>query len=324
MNKNHTQKFMDIEIKEWKIFHLHDLEKIAEYADKNSVNFPIYFILKKEKIDIIEETLKIKEFDMQKGTVCGHFYAGKDKKNKYVFRTKLGKYDRDLEIKLTHPNHITISKNNAILHEFPTYFIIDGERTKTNYERSCDFEVMYIGQSKGKNQSISALDRLRNHETLQKILAENDYNTPEKQILILVACFKAGFFHAYKNPKNINEESHSEFLKLKEENQQTNDHIINLIEAMLIKYFNPAYNTHYTEEFPSKKHKSYEFIYKYNLNFIEFLLILYSENLGFHICLFSEKVKKSEEQHFVLILNDEDGHVKKLIENYDSEVYILS
>ena len=52
-----------------------------------------------------------------------------------------------------------------------------------------NLEVLYVGQAYGDG-TTSAIDRLRNHSTLQRILAEASYNHPDDEIVICTFEYK--------------------------------------------------------------------------------------------------------------------------------------
>ena len=117
-----------------------------------------------------------------------------------------------------------------------------------------DYKVLYIGKSYGKAGEREAVDRLKNHSTLQKILADCQNKYVGYNIHILLLDFKQD-----QLGKIINNGSLSTIVSSSPhfEEQQ----IINITEASLIHYFKPEYNKDFIINFPSENHSSYSTIY---------------------------------------------------------------
>ena len=121
-----------------------------------------------------------------------------------------------------------------------------GERTK--------LEVLYVGQTFGKEGNRLSVDRLSRHTTLQRILAEVSDETGQDEILLLGL--------QYSNPKNLlssaggawvepSASSDEEQVHLMKAGQQTfrrKDRIL-LAEAALINHFKPRYNIMHRDSF---------------------------------------------------------------------------
>jgi len=136
---------------------------------------------------------------------------------------------------------------------------------------SSPLEVLYIGQSFGKGGELSARDRLLKHPTLQKILSEYQVDKPAREIMVILMGFDHNLLFSCA-PSSQATESGSEcddahtgeiFSNLPEEAQ-----IVNVVEAAMINYFKPPYNTKFTSEFPKPKDKSYRYYYDLDFNAI--------------------------------------------------------
>jgi hypothetical protein len=106
-------------------------------------------------------------------------------------------------------------------------------------------EVLYIGQSYGKDGSRSAPDRLRNHETLQKIYGQSDLQYPDKEVWLLLWNLRSqwiatidGRSRKFLTTESENENHSNAFLR----KTITDELEINLAEAALIRYFQPEFN----------------------------------------------------------------------------------
>jgi hypothetical protein len=121
-----------------------------------------------------------------------------------------------------------------------------------------DLEVVYVGMSYADG-TRSAKDRLLSHSTLQQVLADLNANSPDSEALIIMV--------QYASPQTIiSFDGRDKSLKLEDDRdvvadlrmQQekiTEDLQIALIEASLIRYFQPPYNDKYKQRFPHPTHR---------------------------------------------------------------------
>lgn len=110
-----------------------------------------------------------------------------------------------------------------------------------------DLEVLYVGQGIGKSGKRTAVDRLLNHSTLQRILADAVTFHPDREIVLLLYRFEhlriiastGGDMNATPIATVEEERRHMERLG----NIKLNRHaIVSLAEAGLIRHFQPLYN----------------------------------------------------------------------------------
>jgi hypothetical protein len=138
-------------------------------------------------------------------------------------------------------------------------------------DKHLTLEVLYIGQSYGEDGSSTAVDRLLNHETAQKIFGESQAQHPDKEIWYLLWNIKSQWIVRIDgSPRefqttDIEDDYHSSrFL-----NDIVPDKLeINLAEAALIKYFQPEFNVKFKHTFPDKEHLSYAQCYQWDLHTI--------------------------------------------------------
>lgn len=151
------------------------------------------------------------------------------------------------------------------------------------------YEVLYIGQSLGNQGNRSVLDRIRKHETLQKILALTNTEHPDKEIMIFMYQFEneqiIASMDGITNAVVNTEENDKRFLNAKR-NPPNRKQKIGLIEAGLIRYFQPLYNEKFKIKFPSTKLKVLESCY--NLDITGLVIELDSSDLNCQ--LYSNKV----------------------------------
>lgn len=118
-------------------------------------------------------------------------------------------------------------------------------------------EVLYVGQAYAEGKR-SALDRLRSHTTLQKILADAQYKHPDDEIALLtfeycpyrIITMIDGLFGRTSSDMR----DHERFISV-HENPLSEQQQICLAEAGLIRYFSPPYNEIYKESFPATDQK---------------------------------------------------------------------
>jgi hypothetical protein len=118
------------------------------------------------------------------------------------------------------------------------------------------FEVKYVGQAYGKDGSRNAIDRLMNHETLQKISLTGVPDNYELQLLLLEVEPSPKLITALNPFAQQKDETGSRIKagldKLFNTSEQER---ISLYEAALIRYFYPQFNREFKDSFPSTRLK---------------------------------------------------------------------
>ncbi len=121
---------------------------------------------------------------------------------------------------------------------------------------SLRFDVQYIGQAYGADGSRNALDRLRKHETLQKIAVQG---VPEgyRLQLILLEVVPATRVITVFNPKAEDKTQGTERIKAGLDKLFGTDEKerVSLFEAAFIRYFRPPFNEKFKDSFPSTNMK---------------------------------------------------------------------
>ena len=150
-----------------------------------------------------------------------------------------------------------------------------------------DLEVLYIGQSIGTKKSRTAVDRLKNHSTLQRILCDVMTDSPTSDIMLLLYKFestKSIMSTATNNmmsdvSANSDEElNHLMSMGTKNVSRKSK---INLVEAALINYFKPKYNFMHKDSFnptKMKKLKTLKELFKLDLSGL--IVEINTSNLG--------------------------------------------
>jgi len=182
-----------------------------------------------------------------------------------------------------------------------------------------DLEVVYVGMSYAEGRR-SAKDRLQSHSTLQQVLADINNDYPDAEALIIMA--------QYVSPQTIIsfdgrdktlkiEEDRNVIEDLKKQNAMiTKDIEISLIEAGLIRYFEPSYNDKYKKTFPDKNHKILRNVYEIDfgaltveINTEEIKGRLFSESRdpGYHHIASVDLHDPNERRSFFNLMNVQEG-----------------
>lgn len=151
------------------------------------------------------------------------------------------------------------------------------------------YEVLYVGQALGDQGNRSALDRLKSHSTLQKILAMTSHDYPDKEVMIFMYQFEhtqmlTSIDGRAKDADNT-EKNESRLMNAMR-NPPEKKQKIGMIEAGLIRYFKPHYNEIFKIKFPSAKHKILKSCYSLDISGLA--IELDSSDLNYH--LYSESI----------------------------------
>lgn len=120
------------------------------------------------------------------------------------------------------------------------------------------FRVLYIGQAFGQGNR-TAQDRLASHATLQKILARTNHDRPDDEINIFLLQFERDQVISTMDGRAkeaINTDENEERLMRAIGNPPSKKQKISMVEAALIRYFQPEYNEIFKIKFPSTKLKT--------------------------------------------------------------------
>jgi hypothetical protein len=119
-----------------------------------------------------------------------------------------------------------------------------------------DFEVLYIGQAYGDDGSRNAVDRLKRHETLQKIAVQGARPGWMLNVLMLEVV-QANRLVTMINPFAKNKTQGKERIAkgLEKLRTTTEAERTTLYEASLIRYFQPRFNKEFKNSFPSTNMK---------------------------------------------------------------------
>jgi hypothetical protein len=137
---------------------------------------------------------------------------------------------------------------------FPTAVIMSSRLSREH--DAVDFKVLYIGQAFGEDGSRNALDRLKKHETLQKIALKGIPDRYDLTVLML-AIEPANRLVTMFNPLALDKDRGSERIRkgLDKLFNTSEAERTTLYEASLIRYFQPPFNKEFKNSFPSTNMK---------------------------------------------------------------------
>jgi hypothetical protein len=137
--------------------------------------------------------------------------------------------------------------------------------------KNLESEIIYIGQSFGKDGERTAPQRLKSHSTLQKIQSDLLYEGTERDLALILLEFTPRLLSTFDGVTKDYEKTQEEDLAHLEEIFKDpplvlNNQIINISEAALINYFKPEYNEKFKNNFPDVEHKGYKQYYDLDYN----------------------------------------------------------
>lgn len=241
-------------------------DHLATQIIPNLKNSSIYFICSRPKI-----TIDMKNIKQTENSLSGNFIVHRGD-NQYSYPFSMS-FPENFKVKLICDYPYTEYKLFVNDHIF-SEGLVSNQATLINddIQNEVPLEVIYIGQSFPHN-GRTIKDRLLNHSTLQKIYAENNKETPDNDIYIIIATFEDVILGAIDGKSKVEttekqNDDHTIMVleKASEEEQQRT----NIIEAALIKYFRPKYNLKFIDKFPDKKHNSYKSYYELDINRVLF------------------------------------------------------
>ncbi|HFL4858635.1 TPA: hypothetical protein ACG34F_002947 [Escherichia coli] len=231
---------------------LHAEGKMKETHQDISDNSHIYLICKKPKANCSSE-----EPNINGGQAIGKVISridGVDVVSDYSFPFEFVEDEVALRVS-TYPHRKieTVNAEGNWNRYWPSEMLALFTRNPIYY----DLEVLYVGQAYADGKR-TAIDRLRSHSTLQKILADTMNEFPDDQIYILTLVYNDYMLFSSFNGMDktcIGGQEDDARLKSIIENPLSKKEIVCLAEAGLIRYFNPRYNITYKGSFPASDQK---------------------------------------------------------------------
>lgn len=261
--------------------------------------YNIYFICQRSRIEVQPDSMVADDISI---SLNFDVYEGK---SSFVVPAKINNFykNKNIILESDYPNKYFVlvnDKDEASL--VKSSHVLDIARPSVTNPEFLDLEVLYVGQTK-RTSEAPIVERLVSHSTLQEIYSRK---RPDKDIYILLSYFVADGMIESRGSVRVQEEHEEEDLQrllefMKNRVAIPKEQQTNLVEACLIKYFEPVYNTIYKNSFPSEKHSNYAECYKLDLNAVSVEINL-EENQ-----LYSKKVPSSAHhfERFSLISDSE-------------------
>lgn len=231
-------------------------------------------------------------FAYRNGCIEGNInYRVEGALKKIGFQTEFPLLDGAVEVRLSpypHREVQTLNANGEIVRFLPASALCLGTSADRANSEIRRFEVLYVGQAYAEGRR-SAFERLKSHSTLQKILAEAQYNAPDNEIFLFMFEYVPYRIISQMDGRAcgvIKDERDSNRFYSILENPLSEVQQVCLIEAALIRYFSPKYNEIYKESFPSPSHKILQQCYE--LDFSGLIVEINTDELDFS--LYSEGV----------------------------------
>lgn len=245
-------------------------------------NCHIYVIGKTPIISYCKDSFKYEE-----GILSGKIIyriEGISREKDFAFEFPL--LDGATEVKLSsypHREVVTIDEVGNEVRYLPANAVCMGTGWYLGNKELCDIEVLYVGQAFGDG-TRTAFDRLKSHSTLQKILAQAQYESPDYEVQILT--FEYVPYRVISLMDGRSGNTISDYRDIERFRSVVNNHLtereqICLVEAGLIRYFQPRYNEIYKDNFPSDKHKILESCY--NLDFSGLVVEINTDELKYRL-----------------------------------------
>ncbi|MFA0710212.1 hypothetical protein AB4615_02130 [Vibrio splendidus] len=216
-------------------------------------NCHIYIIAKRPRISFVPDSIKVGE-----GKTCGLFQYSEQGNKRTVEFSFDGEANADvIEISKYPHNKMTFVKNGERYFTGPAHLLslICNDISDPSLR---NLEVVYVGMSYADGKR-TAKDRLQSHSTLQTVLSDINHDEPDTEALIIMVEFTPqqtliSFDGTDGGPK-IEDDRDVVSDVNKQLSNITRDQQISLIEASLIRYFQPFYNEKYKNNFPKSSHK---------------------------------------------------------------------
>lgn len=232
-----------------------DGEMLPEHKEVSDLCH-IYIITKLPRINFNPETTTYNN-----GKISGHLqFRIKGELREIFFDSEFPLLDGATKARLSdypHREIQTSTDDGQQVRYLPANAVAFSSKLRLEHQELNNLEVLYVGQAFGDG-SRSAFERLRSHNTLQKILANVQADYPDDEVYVLMFEYVhyrvMTMMNGMVDAQNAQEEDSARFYSILE-NPLTEHQQICLVEAGLIRYFGPKYNAIYKDSFPSRSHK---------------------------------------------------------------------
>lgn len=235
--------------------------KLLETVDVSNSSYHIYMINKIKRLSFVENSIKVLDTHVEVQIKHGVTTIDKVETIKIPLNDKIVAYEFEGDKLLLMKDGAGGGLKLDILWLYTSF---------STTELNC--EVLYVGQSYGKKGDRDALNRLKSHETLQKVMADISYEDINSEIAITLWEFTPRLITSMDGINDFQVTEEEDLLHFKKVLSApplfVDNQIINITEAALINYFKPKYNDKFKNNFPNVTHKGYTFYYNYDYNAI--------------------------------------------------------
>ena len=228
--------------------------------------FTHYFVCQTNRLRIKPETIKVSEEHIE-FIICEQVNEFDWEENEFVMSRIVNGIKCNLKVE---GKSITLYDSSGREEYFDNVFLFlnmvgsdSGWHQKV--EKFLRLEVKYIGKTELTEKYI----RFKGHEKIDKVKNEIIENRPNKEIIVKLLSFQKPFVNAMMIPEIQSDDSRSDWHPGGGliENMPFEDWKSS-VEGALIKYFQPEFNVHYKDNYPSNRHKSYRYFYDNNVRSI--------------------------------------------------------
>lgn len=220
----------------------------------------IYLIVTRPRVSFVPDSISVGV-----GKTAGKFRYIKDGVPQETDFWLLGEANADKIEVSEYPHHkLSLIKNGEKFFTAPAHLLslmcdhIDEMSLR-------DLEVVYVGMSYADG-TRSAKDRLLSHSTLQQVLADLNSDAPDSEALVIMAQYTPPqtFITFDGRDKSLKIEDDRDVMSdlQRQQREITEGLQIKLIEASLIRYFQPKYNDKYKQRFPLPTQKILKEVYE--------------------------------------------------------------
>lgn len=254
-------------------FGLHTFSSFSALLQQDQfVNLPpdfpechIYLICRRPRV-MLEETISVDEH-----TASGRFAiirGDKQEFHSYIVPNGLGRANVTLSCPYPYTHFFIKDPRGNVLSEGMTSLFVS--QFKGVDSSLFNLEVLYVGQAFGKDGERCSPQRLGNHSTLQAIYLDAMQKAPDQEVWIVLCHFDANLVQV-TDPRahrveRSDEEEHQHIRNIVSKVPVKEELEVNFTEAGLIRYFQPQYNVHFKDLFPSPTHASYRECYDLDIN----------------------------------------------------------
>ena len=273
-------------------------------------NYNIYLVGTRPRISIHPHNL---ELDINTQTISGFFSVNMGfeiHKIPFKYKNNFNLPITEIEPSIYPYDHLHFFLNNDFAARMRVHDLIRFSQVKLFPYSS--LKVQYVGQSYGELGNSDAIDRLigktgkQGHGSLQKVLADINAQNPECEVYILLYSFefykKVTIGGAGPDPLIPFENAPDRLDKFINVTIPRSNRI-DLVEAALIRYFQPTYNDIYKKTFPKATHDILDKLFTLDITGLSTSISTNEHNM----MIYSDKISPSDE-HLALfpILREED------------------